>query len=301
MILTGTATGDAVAQALSRHSVVVADGLGGGFDVPADTLVATTVAAPLLDGRLDAVLGSDLAQMRVATPAVGTGMIGDHAGQTMHWHDPQSGWTSTMAIPLEGSGDTTFGLSVARSFVSGGSMFSLGIAALREDGALLGLSSPHDTGTGTDALAVEVAMTSTLSADTFLSIHGHVGTAASVRSDMLQDVTAVSFNSLSVDLGRRNLFSRGDRMTLGLSRPTVVTGGSASVNLPVSRSADGFEHDDIAFGLSPSSRQTNLTLAYQMRLGHNWEAVFEGVQAFNLGHSEGEGGSGAMIGFKMTF
>ncbi|WP_296371679.1 S8 family peptidase [Yoonia sp.] len=300
MIVTGAATGNAVAQTLSRHSVVVADSLGGGFLMPADALVATTDAPPLLDGKLEQLLGSDLAQMRVAAPPI-TGMVYDQAHQIMQWHDDQTGLTSTIAVPVEDSSDSAVGLSVARTFTSGNSRFSLGVAAIHDNGALLGLSSPQDQGTGTDALAVEMAMMSSLTDDTFFSIHGYAGHATSVRSTFLQDVTAISFNSLRVDFGHRNLFSKGDRMTLGLSRPTVVTGGSASINLPVSRSADGFNHDDIAFGLSPPSRQTNLNLSYQIPLGRNWETVFEGVHAVNQGHVTGRNESSALIGFKMTF
>lgn len=298
LIAGGSAMGDAVVQALSAHRVLVSDRLGGDFYMAGRRLASARAPRPPAAERLRDMMGADLAQRRRGEVQAET-LLDQYPGTTYRRRSPLTDLRYTVVAPGEGGESEAYGLTVARDFSAGALDLDLGLTMIREDGEVVGFDTP--SGGETRAFALEFGATAPLGGGAFAAVQGAIGGAATEGAEMFDSVTPVRFDSLSVDLGRRDSLRRGDSLRLGLSLPAAVSRGTATMALPVARGAGGTVFEEVEIDLSPAARQIDLRLAYQVGIGGGWEALFEASRSFNDGHVAGETGMAALIGLTRRF
>ncbi|MDM7930719.1 S8 family peptidase [Tabrizicola sp.] len=293
---TGGAMGDAVTLSLDGIDLSVSDALGGGFEVAAKSFATEVAPVSLATAVASRTLGKDFATARIAPLNPLADTFAAHPGQTLDLAGPEG---RVKAAVLIGSGDD-YGLALSQTVTDGDLQLDLGVKLARDSGSVMGFSGQGDTG-GADMAALTVALTNDTGSGGFFALSGEMGLADLGAPRAISDVSLARFNSLSLDIGSRNVFARDDRLTLGLSMPVAVTSGAASMMVPVALGDGLSEVRSIDVNLAPQERQMELSISYQMPMGERSEMLFEVVHAENYGNRAGVSDSAAMIGIKWSF
>ena len=103
-----------------------------------------------------------------------------------------------------------------------------------------------------------------------------------------------------LDLGGRDVFSAGDRISFGVAMPIAVTSGAAEMRVPV-RTAGGAEVRSVGIDLAPQERQMDLSISYAVPMGKQSEFLMEVLHAENYGNIAGASDSAAVFGMKWSF
>ena len=127
------------------------------------------------------------------------------------------------------------------------------------------------------------------------------GFAASSSQVALKNVSSASFNSVKLDIGSRDVFETGDRLSFRASLPMAVTSGSAELSAPVIMAAGRSLSQPIGVDLSPSSRQVDLSINYQREITDGLEMVAELLHSENYGNRPGESQDAAVLALKFSF
>lgn len=294
-IVSGSAFGDALTRSLSAVEVAVSDSLNAGFRAPGEALAATAGLPDLGTGRLARAFSAGLAERRVASAAPLSDRFDGFAGRTAGARLPDGSLSAAVLLPQGGDG---FGVSLSSALMEGSTRLDLGLKLARDGGTLLGLG--EDAG-GNDLFAVELALSQDLAGNGFLALTGEVGIADLSGADILDGVSAAGFNSFGVEIGRRDLATRGDRLAFGAALPMAVTSGRAEALLPVARGFGTASYEPVAIDLAPEARQVDLSVSYQRPLGERAELMLELVHAENLGNRAGARDTAAVLAFGWSF
>ena len=114
-------------------------------------------------------------------------------------------------------------------------------------------------------------------------------------------VGSAGFDSLRLDVGSRNVFGKGDRLSVGVGLPVAVSRGSADMVVPVRLADGGTEVRAIGIELAPEERQMDLSVSYQVPMGKGSELMLQVVHAKNYGNIAGVTDSAAVLGLKWSF
>jgi subtilase-type serine protease len=189
---------------------------------------------------------------------------------------------------------------VSRTVTEGDLKLDLGVKFAHDGGSLIGFSGSNGSGGASMA-----ALTMSVSHDTgdggFFALSGEMGIADLGTTAAISRTSQAAFNSLRLDVGSRNLFSRNDRLAVGFAMPLAVTSGAADMIVPVSLSEGGAEVRSVALDLAPEERQMDLSISYQVPMSDSSEFLMEVVRAQNYGNQAGATDSAAVIGMKWSF
>jgi hypothetical protein len=294
----GAALGDAVSRGLSGIDVAVEDALSATFRMPGAAFAPDAGPAAMAPALLAAALsaepggGHQRASTRAAVSFAG------QSGSELTLVERQSGFEAAVLLPSATAGDDSFGVAFTQPLLTGPTRIDVGLKLGRDDGTLLGFGG---TNGGADLAALGLALTSESESGAFFGLSAEIGLAALDRPALIGSVGTARFNSLGLDIGRRGAFVRGDRLALGLSLPTAITSGQASVGLPVVLADGSIETRDTAFALAPSARQADLTLSYQIPVGRNAELAVELLHSENRGNIAGQRDTGAAVAWTFRF
>ncbi|MDX5401348.1 MAG: S8 family serine peptidase, partial [Rhodobacterales bacterium] len=292
LIVSGGATGDAVARSLEAVPVLVTDLLGGDFTMPGDAMAATASAPPVTEKLWSALFGNvprsglmrayGASEMSLQDGQIRLSMLGPDA---QSWRAALRGAEPAMAAAI--------GHTLA---AAGGELF-IGLNIARDDGTLM----PGIGGAASTLAALDLAFTARNDTGGYVEFGGSFGMSPGGSGAAMSDRSDILFNAFRVEAGQTDLFRSGDSLRFGLSLPVAVTSGSARIALPVSRSATGIQHRDVGIDYSPEDREINLSVTYGTPFGPGGEVFLGAMHAINHGHVAGRQDSAAILGFRMTF
>lgn len=292
---TGGAMGDAVTRSLEGVDLTMTDAMEGGFDIAAKEFTSTNAPGDLAETLAARSFSKDYGQTRRAPLNPLADTFAAHPGETLELNGPDG---RTKAAVLVSSGDS-YGIAVSRTVTEGDLKLDVGVKLARDGGSLMGFSDSASG--GADMAAVTLGLSHDMGSGGFFALSGEFGVADLATPAALTSVSSADFNSVSLDIGGRNVFAKGDRLTVGVSMPIAVTSGSANMVVPVALGEGRSEVRSLAIDLAPSERQIDLSIGYQMPMGKGSEMLFEIVHAENYGNQSGLTDQAAVIGMKWSF
>lgn len=171
-----------------------------------------------------------------------------------------------------------------------GGRLALQAGSLHEEGTILDTDGEGGfaTGGGSADTAFGGAMATMPlggSTDLFGSYSHGWTRAATPAGAMLSDFRGLTSESMGVGATTRRLLSDDDRLTLSLSQPLRVGGGSAVLDLPVARTLDGTVlRGQENLDLAPDGRELDFELKYLMWNDQRGELGFNLLTALQPGH-----------------
>jgi hypothetical protein len=293
ILRTGGMAGNALSRRLADHDIMVVDGMGAGFDMPASILTSEAVESTSRETVLALMDGSADEAMARAFPSY-------MAGRQL---DLQLGETRVALLVPAGGSAENYGISLQRRVSDDLPGVSLGLTAMQESESYIGMQSMlSGTRIGGAHLAATLGLDMPFSDRHGLRLTGTVGIAQPQGSIPSMDMSSANFNAVGMSYGAKDFLASGDRFTLGLSLPQVVHSGVAKVALPSTRSIGGatqFNSFDVP--LTPDARQMDLTFSYSVPVSRNAGLTFSAVRSLNESHISGRSASGAGIGFQFQF
>ncbi|MCB6177141.1 S8 family serine peptidase [Rhodobacter sp. Har01] len=293
-IVTGAGLGDALTRGLAPYDLAVADSLAGTFAMPAPALTLAMAPEPLslraarlgaegvgsadpgpVGARFDGFSGTDLA------------LVSADAALALH-----------VLMPAPGS--ESLGLSITRRIGDDIAGLDLGLKLARDGGEVFGLGD-NRTGGGTAMAALTLGMRSSLRGDGFLQVGAELGLAQASGGGALTEVGRMAFDSFGAEIGSRNVFSRGDRLTLGLSAPLAVSAGTARARLPVLSTDGRTRMADIALPLAPEAREMDLRIGYDIPLARGADLRLDLIHAANFGNQAGLEDTAGALTLRLSF
>jgi subtilase-type serine protease len=311
-IVSGSATGDGLVQALSALTVVSTDQLYGGFVMSADVLAgrgsridpAATALTAAIHPAAAAARSSQNAAIRSGSNLAGhRGVWSDQTGAEILGSD-----AIALTLPDNNlgvsllTGESTTGLSVHQTFDVAGGNLRLGIATMRTDGSIMGVSVPGTTGnimSTTNAIHLDYA--SRLTTDTAMRFNAEMGLANGNGAGMVSDFSAVSYNRVSVAVERADVGRTGDLLALFARRPVGITRGSADMDLPVQFENGVTRFDSQTVSLAPVERQLDLGFEYSAPVSRNGNVTFGMMNSNNDGNTAGRRSLSGFIGYQFNF
>lgn len=295
-LITGAAMGDAVARSLSKVDVVVTDALDAPFMMPGEALAATVTPTPLSQTLLAKSLMTDLASARTMRESGLNDPFAAFNGPTYAVATPSG---DVGAAVLMAPGTSNFGLNVKRALTDGATRVEVGLKVARDSGNVMGFGASGSE--DTNMASLQLGVTQDLGQGGFFSVGGELGVADLGSQPMMTSVSAARFDSFNVEFGRHDAFTQGDRLALGIGMPVAVTGGQAEAILPVANSLGGASFAPVGIDLSPSDRQTDISLTYQTPISDSAELLAKVVHAENYGNRSGERDTGAVLAISFSF
>jgi subtilase-type serine protease len=293
---TGGAMGDAITRSLDGIDLTMSDALGGDFSVAAKAFATEAAPSELAETLAARTFAKDYRVARKAPVNPLADTFAAHPGQTLELNAPDG---MTKASVLVGGSDD-YGLAVARTLTEGDLKLDLGVKFARDSGSLMGFSGTGDSDGATMA-ALTVSLSHDVGTGGFFALSGEMGIADLAAPTAISRVSTANFNSLRLDVGGRDVFGKGDRLSVGVAMPMAVSSGSADMTVPV-RLADGAtEVRAVGINLAPDERQMDLSISYQVPMSDTSELMFEVVHAENYGNIAGLSDSAAVLGMKWSF
>lgn len=293
---TGGAMGDAVTRSLDGIDLTMNDALGGDFAVAAKAFTTESAPTALADTLAARTFAKDYGATRRAPVNPLADTFAAHPGQTLELNAPDG---MTKASVLVG-GSNDYGLAVARTLTEGDLKVDLGVKFARDGGSLMGFSGAGDQGGATMA-ALTVSLSHDVGAGGFFALSGEMGMADLAAPTAISRVSTANFNSLRLDVGSRDVFGAGDRLSVGVAMPMAVSSGSADMTVPVRLADGGTEVRAVGINLAPEERQMELSVSYQVPVSDSSELMFEVLHAENYGNIAGVTDSAAVLGMKWSF
>ncbi len=311
-IMSGPATGDGLARSLAALTVLSTDQLYGRFEVSADVLADADSRIDPAGKALAAAIHPDSAAGRSSLNAAirsGSGLAG-HRGA---WSDPTAAALLGSAfIPLTApdnavgvavlNGNGTSGLALHQTFDLAGGNLQVGLAAMRTDGSIMGVSVPHQTGevsSSTNALQIEYA--SRIATNTALRLNAETGFARGDGAGMVNNFSTVSYNRIGLALEQADVGQSGDVLTMFVRRPLGITRGSAEMDLPMQFASGQTTFTTTDVSLAPVERQLDLGFEYSTPISRTGNVSLGMLHSTNDGNSLGRQAMSGFVGFQFTF
>ncbi|MFZ1660604.1 MAG: S8 family peptidase [Paracoccaceae bacterium] len=298
VIIAGSAMGDAVSRSLKGIDVAVTDVLDTPFSMHGDALATSVGPQALGISHLYKSLASDMTSDRLGHNGAIDAPFDSFAGQTFAMRDVNGDFGVSLLVPARA--DDAFGVSVKRALTDGPTRLELGLKLAHDDGSVMGFGK-NDYGSGANLASLELGLTQDLGNGGFLNLSGELGLADLGSQVALSNVSSARFNSIKLDIGSRDVFASGDRLSFGASMPMAVTNGSARLSAPVIMAAGRSLSQPIGVDLAPSSRQVDLSINYQREIADGLEMVAELLHSENYGNRAGETQDAAVLALKFSF
>ncbi len=295
LIMSGAAMGDAVARSLAGVDVAVTDVLNTTFQMPGSSLATTVMPTPLGRTLLEKSATTNLAMARTMPDSSLNDPFAAFSGQTYSAFSPTGDLGASVLI----SASQNFGLDVKRALTDGPTRIEVGLKLARDAGNVMGFGATDKA--GTNMASLELGVTQDLGRGGFVSLGGEMGVADLGQQAMLTSVSSARFNSVNLQIGSHDAFTRGDRLTLAVGMPVAVTSGRAQAVLPVASARGLTSFQPVDIDLSPSDRQTDISLSYQVPLSDHAELMAKLVHSENYGNRAGLSDTGAVLGLNFAF
>jgi len=279
LLVSGQASGDAVKTALSDVSYYGRDALEGGFAIKAASLAASlSVPTYPVWQRSD--------------PANGGQSTFDMANGITLPLEAASLNGLQLLLPRTSNGDIGARFASVTSTPQGDLSFAVShIAKARDD---LGLAVIAGNTLTANQTTIEAEWTHALSDSLALGVSGLAGVSRSGGNELLTDYETLAYNSLAIDLTKRNLFAYGDTLNLFLRQPVAVISGSATFSIETAGDGGKAALSDLKLDFAPNAREVEIGFDYltQGPWGETWAwsashkqnaGNYAGVNTFNLG------------------
>lgn len=299
IIMSGAAMGDAVQRSIKNVQVAVTDSLSGQFKMPGQALLSTVAPTPLSRTVMAQALTDDLERLRLGSASLSGQPFASFEGRTIAALDPTGSFTASILMPNQGATDQSYGIDLKQALTDGATRLDLGLKLAHDGGSVMGFGSTN--GGGTQMASLELGVTQDLGRGGFLALSGEVGVADLGGQAALSDVSRAVFNSVSLDIGQHDMFTDGDKLSIGVGMPVAVTSGSARLVVPVIHDAGAPSFDQVGLDLAPSHRQINLALTYQRPLAEGCEMMMQLVHADNFGNRGGQSDVAGILAMKFSF
>jgi subtilase-type serine protease len=296
VLQTGSAFGDAVEMSLAGTDVLVRDALSAGFVMPASALSTGARPGSRALAALSRSLSGNLAHERTATVTALNDPFSSFGGDTMDL-STNDGLVSASVLMPHSSGESV-GVNLTRVLTDGPTRVELGLKLAQDNGRILSLDGKDEA----KMASVSLGLSQDLGGQGFFAVSGEVGMTDLGGATTLGGAASARFNSAAFQIGSRDVFAKGDRLSLGVAMPMAVSSGQATVNLPVYRetaSAGSFEA--VELNLAPESRQMDFEIGYQAALSDGLEMKLSVIRSENLGNRANESDQGGAIAFTFSF
>lgn len=293
---TGGAMGDAVTRSLDGIDLTMNDALGGDFAVAAKNFATEAAPTDLAQTLSARALGKDFKAARTAPVNPLADTFAAHPGSSFDMNAPDG---LTHASVLIG-GAEDYGLAVARTLAEGDLTLDVGVKLARDGGSLMGFNGNGNSG-GASMAALTMSLSHDVGEGGFFALSGEMGIADLGTTAAVSRAGQASFNSVRLDLGGRDVFGKGDRLSVGVALPMAVSSGSADMTVPVRLADGGTEVRSVGIDLAPQERQVELSISYQVPMSDTSELMFQVIHADNYGNVAGVSDSAAMLGMKWSF
>lgn len=294
VLLTGSAFGDAVEMSLARTDVLVKDALSAGFVMPAGALTAGARPKSRALSLLSRSLSGNLTSERMADDTALADPFAAFGGNTMNLATTDGLLSAAVLMPRTGT--DSMGINLTRVLAEGPTQVEVGLQVARDDGRMMSLDGSDQA----MMASVSLGVAQDLGRSAFLALMGEVGLTDLGGSTAFGGAGSAQFNSAALRIGQRNVFSDGDRLTLGVALPMAVASGQTVVTLPVYREAAA-AFEAVPLNLAPENRQMDFEISYQTSLAEGLEMKLSLAHSENFGNRAGEAQSGGAIGFSFQF
>jgi hypothetical protein len=294
VLMTGSGLGDAVELSLSDTSLAVKDVLSAGFVMPGTALTAGVRPSSQAASLLFRSLTRDLTAERLADPSALADPFAAFAAPVLSLAAIDGASTATILMPQTGS--EMAGVTMTRVLQDGTTKVELGVKLARDNGGLMSLDGTQ----GATMASVALGLTQDVGNGAFLALSGEIGITDLGGATALTGADSARFDALKLTAGQRNVFSRGDRLSIGVGMPVAIASGETVVDLPVMREGlAAFE--SVALDLAPENRQVDLEVTYQTALTDGLEMKLSLIHSDNFGNRAGSTDTGGAIAFAFRF
>lgn len=282
ILMTGSGLGDAVEVSLAGTSLAVRDGLSAGFVMPGSALTEGARPGSQAGALLAKALRRNLAADRTASPAALDDPFAAFTGPVLALSAPDGSASAAVLVP-QGSA-AALGFTLTRVLTDGPTKVELGLKLARDDGGLLSLGGTE----GAAMASVALGVTQDLGNGAFMALSGEMGLTDLGGATALGDTSSARFDAVKLTAGQSNLFTKGDRLSVGLGMPIAIASGQTVLDLPVSRAglAAGFE--GVTLDLAPENRQLDMEVTYQTALADGVEMKLSLIHSDNFGNRAGQ-------------
>jgi subtilase-type serine protease len=294
VLLTGSGFGDAVEVSLADTNVAVRDALSAGFVMPGTALTAGARPSSQAGALLAKAMRSDLAAARTATPAALSDPFAAFTGPVLSMSAADGTGSAAVLVP---QGDGALGFTLTRVLTDGPTKVELGLKLARDNCGLLSLDGED----GAAMASVALGVTQDLGNGAFMALSGEMGLTDLGGDTALGNTSSARFDAVKLTAGQSDIFTKGDRLSVGVGMPIAIAQGETVLDLPVSRSglAAGFE--GVALDLAPENRQLDMELTYQTALADGVEMQLSIIHSDNFGNRAGETDTAGALAFAFRF
>ena len=300
VILGGGMVGDALSARLALHDIIILDGLGADFDMPANILTAGISAQPNPLALMSDLLAVDLNgapgdpfQVRRAFSDAGAGQALDMEFDTV---------SLSILVPDQRSAGASYGLALSRMYDLGRSDLRLGFSSRHEGAGFVGIKSLQPgAAISADHISATFDWGVPLNRNSELRLSGSFGMARAQNGMTDIALSAVNYNALNLSYGARDVWGSGDRVSVAQSLPQAVSAGAAGFVVPVARSDGAAQFNTLDIALAPERRQFDISLSYGVPLSRSADMVMTLVNSLNEGNIAGQSGTSAAVGFRYRF
>ena len=296
----GAAIGDAVQRSLQGVEVAIQDQMAGQFSLDASELFVS-IAPESAGSQLHRdSLATDYAAQRMA-PISGPDYVSPTFDSLMAFEFEDSLWSASLVAPEQSSSPDNLGFGLQTGFEFGaGGYLSLGAAVYNDDGALFGFTGLSGQ-SGANVRSLSLGVSQEWSTGTSLHMNAEYGSVDIDQPMIFANAVSANFNSFDIQLQQRDLFTRGDRLSLGMSLPAAISSGVGQMNVAI-RSASGASlTQGFAVDLSPRDRQRDFSIGYNMPLSDNGEFAIRLVRSSNRGNIAGRRETAGVFGYQFRF
>lgn len=294
VLKTGTGFGNAIERSLTGMDVAVRDVLNAPFRMTAESLATEAT----MDGQgmtlLAKSMSANFAADRTAAPTALGDPFASFTGATLRMDDPDGLGSATVLVPA--SGESASGVALTRALGDGETRLELGLKLARDNKGLMSLGGDQ----AATMASVTLGLTQDIGTNGFLALSGELGVTDLGGATRITEATSASFNAVKLKVGQSELFTKGDRFSVGVGLPVAVASGHAVARLPVMNKAT-MSYEDVSIDLAPEDRQIDLEMAYMAPLGKWTEMKFSLVHSENYGNQAGATDTSGAIAFALKF
>ena len=294
-VVTGSAFGDAVAEALEGRQVVVADALAATFTMPAEALSASARPVPLSVMRAAEISGADLAPLREGAVGDGSaGLLGAYGGKSV----PTAIETIEASVLMPSLGGSA-GISLRQTSEFGSAEINWGFSWLADQGGPLSIGGPKGPG-ASNVASLDLGIGGEVAPGAYVSINAQAGIVTPPAQALFNEISLITFDSLSATFQLASVGRESDLLSFTVAAPPSVTSGTARTVLPTALSEGGVGYEDLTLNLAPHLRQIDFGVTYQSPIADGVELYFG---AFGTGDAEGRslGNIGAVFAVEFSF
>jgi hypothetical protein len=281
-------------MSLKGTNVAVRDALAAGFAMPAEALTSGARPGSQAGTLLAKNLRGNMAADRVSSPAALSDPFASFTDPVLKLAARDGSASASVMVPEGGSGSA--GVTISGALTDGPMKLELGLKVARENGQLMSLDGDNSALMASVALGV----TQDLGGGAFLALSGEVGVTDLGGSTVFGDTGSARFDAVKLTAGRSDVFTKGDRLSVGVGLPVAIASGETVLDLPVMRDgASAFEA--VAIDLAPEDRQIDLELTYQAEVAKGLEMKLSLIQSENFGNRAGVTDTSGALAFAFRF